>query len=296
MAFCATASLLGLQLGIRIAVDLSGDTTPVLVLPYTLIGIAFGALVLFSAANPLLLYNSGRFVRINSNCFDSLSPEERSHVEKVSERPKRPRGVTWLSVLHLASSPFYLLSMVMALSLSFKVGWMNERIPHLSEFLDMAGASYLIVALLLIASGIGLWTGKTWGWYVASLIHLYNLLRNILSLGLTILQVQALSPEEVAQLPNTKSSILFEQVVQAGLAIFFYMYLFSENVRAYFLIWKERRLSLIGSQIVIAVFVLALISFLVNGFVFSVLELNPDVNGVQNPDYGNTWRVGSRIN
>lgn len=85
---------------------------------------------------------------------------------------KRPAGITALSVLLAISG-------AAGLALQFaSFGTINEFLSQLGVLGFILQASITLVSGLSLASGVGLWLGKRWGWWLALFYMAYAISRN----------------------------------------------------------------------------------------------------------------------
>lgn len=137
-------------------------------------------------------------------------------------KPK-PRGVRILAALHILGG-----ALTLPLLLTFGQG--------LGQAVGIIGASPILVfvslgflGLLALASGIGMWTGKRWGWWLAVFYYVYGALGN----ANTILTL----PGILDQLGTPAQGAGFyyaRELGQAFLSILLILYLYRRNVRGYF--------------------------------------------------------------
>jgi len=93
------------------------------------------------------------------------------------EEKKRPIRTSLLAVLHVAGG------ILGAIGTFFLVVQLGKN-PEYQQGFDMLGLppALLIVAIVFscglgIASGMGMWRGRKWGWYLGSFCYMYSIVR-----------------------------------------------------------------------------------------------------------------------
>ena len=95
--------------------------------------------------------------------------------EPLSSKPDRPIGLSILAVLHLLGG---LVLFAIQFLLWTRVDQMKQplQVIGMPPVILLAGVMFL--SLLGIISGIGMWTGARWGWWVAAFYYVYGVFRN----------------------------------------------------------------------------------------------------------------------
>lgn len=88
---------------------------------------------------------------------------------------QRPLGISILAILNFVGG---ILIGAMQLSVLTRLGDLQEslRVVGLSPILVVIGATFL--AALGVAAGVGMWLGRTWGWWLGAFYNVYGIARN----------------------------------------------------------------------------------------------------------------------
>lgn len=149
-----------------------------------------------------------------------------SREDSEPTRPSRPGGITALSVLHIVGGVvLFVLPFIMFGELDEIGGFMADLgIPPALLLI-----SFLLLAGLSLGSGIGMWRGAGWGWWLASFYYIYGVFRNIGAL----LNIWAIAPE----LEAVGREVEFYYVkhgLRAAVHLLIFLYFFKDNVLDYF--------------------------------------------------------------
>ena len=166
----------------------------------------------------------------------------------IEHSPDKPGLIKWLGALFAIGGFFGLLSPLFMPSLI-------SGSASLSFSLDYFSLSTL-VNVVNLATGIGMWRGKAWGWWMGALSFLHGVMQNTRFL-LAINGFIAISiPSSWARQPGYFTTVyLLGSIVQ--LAIF--AYFFKLNVRTYFgvenrPIWQQVLLIIVVASVIILIF------------------------------------------
>lgn len=145
----------------------------------------------------------------------------------------RPLGITILSILHFVGGVALAIGLV-----AFAFVRVDPQVTQaLSEIgiplpLLIAGIGFL--AVLGIASAIGMWKGKTWGWYLGSFSFAYAIVRNVNALVAVYDLSNVLPAEELADASRGPGYYYMKFGIRTVVSLLLFMYFFKANVRAYF--------------------------------------------------------------
>jgi hypothetical protein len=117
-----------------------------------------------------------------------------SHLEASWERPPRPIGVWIVAGLHLATGALFL-SLSLLIGLGPRFGLEFSRFPY--YWLVLAICSTM--AVLALATGIGLWLGHKWGWWLTSTYHVWGLVGGVSGLIFLAPQLQQADVADVTR-------------------------------------------------------------------------------------------------
>jgi len=136
---------------------------------------------------------------------------------------KRPSGISFLAVL-------YILGAILVLGMQIALG--GKTIQSLTTMGSTGIYAFIMIAILSVlqlVAGIGMWTGKKWGWWLGALYLFLAVARAIDSLIAIPFVMKQFGPPE----PGLAIySIKF--IGRAILYSFIIRYFFTEKVEAYF--------------------------------------------------------------
>jgi hypothetical protein len=159
-------------------------------------------------------------------------------VEPERGATDRPVGVSILAVLHIGGgillfgAQFLLFANLAAIGESLR----SIGIPPL---LLIIGVMFL--AVLTIASGVGMWIGAKWGWWLASFYYVYSIFRN----GSAVLTVISMAD----QLDGGSRGPEYYMIKHGGRIIVHFLlllYFFKGNVLEYFRLTTLNKATAIG--------------------------------------------------
>jgi hypothetical protein len=141
---------------------------------------------------------------------------------------KRPIGVTMLSILHVIGGMVVLVPFANVLILKD-----NNLLVRVASMLELPAIFQLaglgLFSVMLIASGIGLWFAKSWGWWAAAFFYLDR--TGISIIGLVL--VSHLSNEPAVG-PRGAGHYLVQYGIRILISVIILIYLFRGNVRTFF--------------------------------------------------------------
>ncbi len=180
----------------------------------------------------------------------------------------RPIGVSILAILHLAGGVIGESVFIYRLDLD-----MDIPIFGLSPALIL-GVIILFFSLVAV-SGIGLWKGKKWGWYIAGLFYLYGILRNGLSLIIVPLIPLLMETVPVTDIIDmSRGPVYYYSRHGISFAVYFliYIYLFKNNVREFFSLATQKKWKLVFIELgMISAIGVIFIGFIASIFVVPML-------------------------
>ncbi len=101
-------------------------------------------------------------------------------VEPGDEPAVCPTGVAILAILHLVGG-------TLLFGAQLFLWFHSESLEDSLRFIGIAPAALIVsvafLSLLTVASGIGMWMGKKWGWWLASFYYVYGVFRNAAALA-----------------------------------------------------------------------------------------------------------------
>ncbi|HUE70070.1 MAG TPA: hypothetical protein VMP01_04205, partial [Pirellulaceae bacterium] len=164
----------------------------------------------------------------------SISPND---LDARGDRPRRrPIGISIPSVLHLAGGLAFGALWMWISNFDDNEQWLAEIGLSVPAFMAI-GAVFTVLA---VASGIGMWLGAKWAWWLASFYYFSMLLGNLCEMLLILpLKARLLDLDEIgleAARLGMRTVILF----------LFVTYLFRSKVLEYFGLASMRKLKAIG--------------------------------------------------
>lgn len=175
------------------------------------------------------------------------------------EYRERPVGVSILAGLHVAGG---VLGVIFTVFMALKV----YKNPEYLENISMLGIpplliffAVLFICVLAFLSGVGMWIGRKWGWFLGSFYYIYSVFISTNALVTINIMTNSLSPEELAEMSRSPSYYYTKHIMKIIIHSLLYLYFFKTNVIAFFDMleykkWKSVVIQL-GICIVIAVIV-----------------------------------------
>ncbi len=118
----------------------------------------------------------------------------------------------------------------------------------------------MVLCVLAIASGVGMWSGKRWGWYLGSFFCVYNIVRDVNALIRITAAMNAMSREDVAGMSHGPGFFYVKFGVRIILGILMYLYFFKANVRAHFGLSETKKWKPVATQTAICAAILLLLT------------------------------------
>jgi hypothetical protein len=153
-------------------------------------------------------------------------------------KPIRPLGIAILSWLHIiggASGAAVLLLMCYSAN------------PNSHEALATTGmsAGVTFVAGLSFAlsfiCGVGLWTGRLWGWYLGSFSWIYSALDSLNALIPMPSLTSTPASHDATTMPHGPVFYFVTYGTRVVVGLFIYSYFFKSNVRSFFAVSEARK-------------------------------------------------------
>lgn len=154
---------------------------------------------------------------------------------------KRPVGMAILSLLHIAGGIFGAYYMISVLA------QLGDNLGARQRF-DVMGLPpvLLVVAAffifgLAIASGIGMWMGRRWGWYLGSFYYVYSIARSVNVIATIPVLMSSMSPGEVAGMSQAPSDYYLKHGARIVVHLLIFLYFFKGNVREFFSLTEQKK-------------------------------------------------------
>lgn len=164
---------------------------------------------------------------------------------------KRPIGITILSILVLVGGIGIILTQI-----KFYAN-LNELSTELGISLIAFFVSVLFLIVLSIGSGIGMWLGKKWGWWLGAFYYVHAILRYVYALITAIIMNE--------QLKDTSRSAEYYLITYMGRIVIHALilrYYFKDNVMEYFNISSYSKVKSALIVIVVGIAAHAIISMM----------------------------------
>jgi hypothetical protein len=151
---------------------------------------------------------------------------------------ERPIGVSILAVLHLIGGALVFAFEIFAFAnRGTLVNGLEEiGIPPIVLFVALT-----FVAVLILASGVGMWLGTKWGWWLASFYYAHTVLRN----AFAVLTALATS-ESIEGTKRTLEYYLIRYGMRLVVSALLLAYLFKGNVLSFFGLRRISKLKALG--------------------------------------------------
>ncbi|HYO23556.1 MAG TPA: hypothetical protein VEQ85_01255 [Lacipirellulaceae bacterium] len=157
--------------------------------------------------------------------------------DSMQVKPPRPAGIAILSALAIFGG-LVIGGLLLYFALYLPPSERRRMGQGVSETLGVPPslliASVAFLGLLGAASGIGMWLGRKWGWWLGSFWQVYALFRNANALYATYQLSSILPPEELAAMPGGLAKYYIKFGGRAIISALLYWYFFKSNVREFF--------------------------------------------------------------
>lgn len=147
-------------------------------------------------------------------------------------RNKRPVGIAILAWLHIIGGALGALAIGVPLL---------RNTPEAREALSQNGmvpflllTALVFLCVLACLSGIGLWLGRWWGWFLGAFYHAYGVVRNVCALVMIPYLLGSLRPEELAQAGYGLGFYCCKHAARIIVHTLIYLYFFKADVRRHF--------------------------------------------------------------
>lgn len=138
----------------------------------------------------------------------------------------RPTGVSILAALHLVGGGL-LFGVQFLMFANLEAMEESLRSIGIPPVLLIVGVMFL--AILAIASGVGMWLGTKWGWWLASFYYVYSIFRN----GSALFTVIAMA-DQLEGGSRGPEYYLFKHGIRIVVHFLLLLYFFKGNVIEYF--------------------------------------------------------------
>jgi hypothetical protein len=175
---------------------------------------------------------------MDTNPYDSPALDPRDEFAwNANLPPSRPLGVAILAILHgLAGIALGAMLVVLIANASENLEWFDQKGFPFAWF----SAFSAVFVLLALASGIGMWRGAKWSWWLAAFYYFFMLFSDICQLLL-------MTPLKVATEDYDGALVIIvRQGLGAVICFALLRYLFNANVLRYFGLSALRKLRALG--------------------------------------------------
>lgn len=175
----------------------------------------------------------------------------------------RPVGISILSILILLGALLAAGGTIFGayyLATSPDAATIESRLEAFGISLPLLIASTIFLLLLKFGSGVGLWIGSKWGWYLATFSYAYVIVRNANAIVVTHQIVSAMSAHEISLMSLSPTIHYIKFSVRIIVATLLYLYLFKSNVREYFQMTSTSGWKVVLADAVICAAIVAIIS------------------------------------
>jgi hypothetical protein len=145
-----------------------------------------------------------------------------ARVARTSDRPAQPTLVAVLAVLHMIGGA-WLLGITLYRHVQIASAGAVLSLPPHAVLL-----SVVFLGILALASGVGMWRGAPWGWWLATFYYCYAIARNV-----NALQAIAAMATELAN-PRQAELYYIKHGIRIGISGLVLVYFFRESVLSYF--------------------------------------------------------------
>jgi hypothetical protein len=173
---------------------------------------------------------------------------------------RRPIGVILLSLLALLGGLVLAGVATFAayhLSTSDQAEVIAERLAAIGLPLPLLAVGLLFLMVIGLGSGVGMWFGTQWGWYLATFGYAYAIVRNLNAIWITQRIFASMPAAEFAAMPHSPAYYYFKFAVRSVIAALILLYLFKGSVRAFFQLdgvssWRVLAAELVGCGFIVA--------------------------------------------
>ncbi|MBN1594887.1 hypothetical protein JW933_03070 [candidate division FCPU426 bacterium] len=168
---------------------------------------------------------------------------------------KRPLGIIVLSLFHMVSGLFVLLIACLTWVFLDKINIFFSLLVTPAERFITSG---LIACLVLVISGVLMWRGDTWGYYLGSFHYLAGALQNINTLLMLPFFLSSVYPNVEPVILITPQLFFAFYGLQGLLQALIYLYFFKRSVRVYFRVEEQNHWRFLIIQLIICLGIIIL--------------------------------------
>ncbi len=179
--------------------------------------------------------------------------------KSTPEKIKRPALLSVLSILHFFGGIAMLVIFFLALSMPEEVAKVAQQMG-LSSFVLIVAIVFL--AVMLLASAVGMRMGLKWAWYLSSFYYIYGVFRNAFAVFNIWLLYDGASAEELASLSRSPSYYYTKHSVRVVIHLLIFMYFYRQRTLEYFGLTALKKKKTVAVQIAICVFIVIVFSLL----------------------------------
>lgn len=149
---------------------------------------------------------------------------------------KRPIFITILALLHIIGGGFFL---VLAIMSFFPAGRFSLLDFFFSDLLNLSGSplvfsvAYLAASALGFVSGLGMFFGLKWGWYLGTFYYAYNIFRNVNAIFLISNVIPILPHEVLTSVPDPRYESM-KYIIRILIYSLIYGLFFLPQIKRYF--------------------------------------------------------------
>jgi hypothetical protein len=168
------------------------------------------------------------------------------------ETPTRPLGITILALLHGFGSLALAALFVFGLYASRNEEWFAQRGLTFASFLILGTIAFA----LGLASGVGMWIGANWGWWLATWYWFFMAIGSGVTLPISLVRLRSLGIEfAVVAVVKNVLGLCFQ--------VLLVVYFFRRNVLRFFGLESFGKLKALGILIAVSLFIFIWISSIV---------------------------------
>ena len=170
---------------------------------------------------------------------------------KTEGKTKRPLALTFVALFQIVAGGFGLYAILLGV-----IAIVKSDSPEISQNIRGMIVSAITLSLIfsaILASGIGIFKQKVWGWQIAVTYYIYSVLSNMIALTGVKKSIQALSKEAIEKMGPTPVETLTQKlIIQMFISIFIVALFYFKPTRDYFEIDRARLKKLRTLQIIIS--------------------------------------------